>query len=306
MNRYHFFGQLAMLTSMAALLVDIMLEYMGIKARTSSREWLTIYTGISVVTHVAILMSPLFRHATDGKRWLWCVSALPILLIFSLITTLVSQSSFIQGQANKIEQARSIQNARFALSERYQNAADIQHRYDFAQRSLPSLDKARELLMAEPDNQTSSVTSTEAITIPLEIINAILPSPISAQTFLTIYYTMMSFGLVLIGYFFSELSLEMFKKADETRTNKKYRDISRIGEGGQNPDKIKALTDEDSITAIDAKLASTPHWIESDINREWIKDAHFHAFGKARRDKILDDFIEPTRLKLKPWYKKIV
>lgn len=304
MRRYLFFGCLAMFISMSALAIDILLEYMGIKARTVDSMWLFIYTGISVVTHMAIQCSPLFRHMTGGKRWMWTVLAVPALLCFSLITTTVSQSSYIKGQAKQIEANQAIKEARLDVAQGFAKSAQIQQRYDYATRSNSSLANAADLLdKAESQAGSGNVTNDEAVTIPLAIINSALPSPMSVEQFLIAYYTLMSFGLVLIGYFFSELSLTLFGKAGQTPDmSETTPDIKTNKQLAAN----EVLTDKHSQAAIDLRLSQGKSggksWSDADINRSWVYKAHIDMFGKARKGETLDRFIDPTKRKLKPWH----
>lgn len=304
-NRFLFFGCLALMVAMMALAIDVLIEVGGIRARTLDSLWMFIFVSISVVVHIAFLLSPLFRHMSGGKRGLWTLCAIPMLFIYSFGATLVGQSSYIESQASQIEQSRKIKAQQLKLVDQYAKSASIQQRYDYATRSNDSLDKASTLLdQASKTAGSGNVTNSQAVELPLRLINALLASPISVKTFLIAFYTLMSFCLIVLGYFFSELALVMFDraagtKADKDGTEERLRTNNDLAKSGH-------LTDADVQEAINTRLNRESGTAERDINRLWITQACIRQHGKAKKGETLDKFIEPTKKKLKPWYGKLV
>lgn len=326
-NKYLFWGCYALFLAIFSLSIDVYLQFIGLKHSISETDMLFARTAICVLINMSIFASPQFRHLCAGSeksmsKWctkkLWYLAALPLIFVYSALSTSMNMGGMIEAQAKKIESARSLMSAQIDLANDARRAANDTSKTAKAQRRIIHLSKssdtqavvtgqleiaAQQLTQAqEQQNVATHIKATETARIPLAVINALF-SPdekIEAETFMYWFLVMTSFCLLLIGTMFSELGSTMFAKSvGHARTSAGLKDISKLEKQGQ-------LTDEDSITAINKKLECGASWSDIDITRSWIADAHFRVFGRARKGETLDKFIAPTRKKLKPWYKRVV
>lgn len=228
-NKYLFFAALAIFMSLASLAVDVLIQYVGLASAISDNMMLIIRVAVCCIVNAAIALSPLFRHLTGGKRWIWTLCAIPTLFIFSAFSTSMNLSGSIDAQAKEIAAARESKQARLDLARSITATADKKtHIIHVTSAGRSQELAAQQLDASDRYNKTASqVTSDEQAEIPVNAINALLglftDYKISSKDYLMMFMMSMSFGLLLIGYFFGELGLKMIELASDALQHKDRR-----------------------------------------------------------------------------------
>lgn len=317
--KYEVFGLVIVATiittiSAFALGTDFSIQALGTKASNPEHGSFKTWLSVSAVFNIAIFFSTAIRILGGFKRATFNIIALPVIFLISFFLTLNNSSALVGQQAKIISQAQEDKARRDAIAEALTANALRQTKINHVSNSSKSLelasanaDKAEEI-----SEMTSSVSRIEAAAVPLEFINALLPDgyQMTVNQYLTSFYILLSLGLILIGYFFSDMALSLYGQAIKVSRQRgvcpgQDSDMSGTSSdtSGQVSDKARQLSDKEITTAINEKLQSRPKTEAKEISRKWIADACRTKYGVARQGTYLDNFIPGTKRKINGWFK---
>lgn len=283
---------ISILMSLAPFIVDGLMQWMGVQAKATTTEWKIIWIGICGIFNAALFLSSSFRYALGVKRWLWSLFVVPIIFVVSSITTMMGQGSFIAQEAAIAKETQKIKAARLELVDTINANARQQTRINHVTNAgTTALFAANQLDKAEADVGNQKVTNQQSALIPLALINWISPKEINVETFLIAYFTLISFALLLVGYFFGELSMACLKRAHELEHGKTKINTTETTQTNSNKNGTAPNTPEQIQTAIDKKMSENPETNETKINRAWIDQAVRDMYGKSKAGQTLDKHI---------------